>query len=92
MKDNVVFNMTLKCKGCNSNTSVINMKKIGTKRYCPICYSNIISALNTGSSVIFDKDEKGSQNQDDEGSKRFYIKIINLYKIICIYEQYNLYI
>lgn len=72
MQENSTLN--IKCQGCHRNTSLINMRKIGTRRLCPICYNYIVSSLNGAKIIENSEDAKTDDNipkkSDDEGSKR----------------------
>lgn len=73
MREKIILNMILKCKGCKNDISLLDIKKIGTKLYCSICYSNIITMLNGGNPFEVDdmkNDENSFQNPDDEDNKR----------------------
>lgn len=66
--------LNIKCQGCHRDTALNNIKKVGTRRLCPICYSYIISTLNGGKSLDNSEDVKAddgiSKKSEDEGSKR----------------------
>jgi hypothetical protein len=66
--------LNIKCQGCHRDTALNNIKKVGTRRLCPICYSYIISTLNGGKPLDNVEDIKSddgiSKKSDDEGSKR----------------------
>ena len=67
------YTLNIKCQGCYSDTSLMNIKKIGTKRLCPKCYSYIMTSLGVKISEKSDdvkQEENNSQKKDDEGSKR----------------------
>jgi hypothetical protein len=72
MIENSTFN--IQCQGCHRNTSLKDIRKIGSKRLCPICYNYIVSSLKgdkiSESAEILENEDNIPKKSDDEGSKR----------------------
>ena len=66
--------LNIKCQGCHRDTALKNIKRVGSKRFCPICYNYIVSSLKgvktSESGEILENNDNIPKKSDDEGSKR----------------------